>query len=407
MRSYLTQAENAIDWCRRLAAMSEEVGVTTRTFLSAPMREVHSILGGWMERLGMQVTVDAAGNLRGMYAGASGNARRLIIGSHLDTVPHAGSFDGVLGVVLALTLIEVLDGKRLGFAIEVIGFSEEEGIRFGVPFIGSRAVAGSLENDLLDRRDARGVSVMESIRAFGLDRARLPDAVVDGDPVGFFEIHIEQGPVLDSLDLPVGIVAAIAGQSRIEVVFEGESNHAGATPMNMRRDALAGAAEWMASVEREAYGNEGLVATVGRLAVDPGASNIIPGVARASLDVRHADDEVRTQAVRDLIGIAKEIAARRGLEFSFTAQMDQRATPMSPRLMEKLERAVAASGYPVHQMVSGAGHDAMILANRMDAAMLFVRSPGGVSHSPQESVLAPDVAAAIEVGMRFLEECEV
>jgi allantoate deiminase len=406
MRSYLTQAQNAIDWCRRLAAISEISGATTRTFLSVPMREVHSLLGGWMKRLGMRVSVDAAGNLRGVHAGATEGARRLMIGSHLDTVPNAGAFDGVLGVVLALALVDQLKGKRFSFAIEIIGFSEEEGVRFGVPFIGSRAVTGTLDNELLDRRDAADVSVADTIRDFGLDPALLPEAVADDNALGFFEIHIEQGPVLDSLDQPVGIVTAIAGQSRIDVVFEGDANHAGTTPMNLRRDALAGAAEWIASVEREAYGIDGLVATVGRLSVEPGATNIIPGVARASLDVRHASNGVRTQAARDLLGDAQEIAARRGLKFSFASQLDHAATLMAPRLIQKLERAVAASGHPIHKMTSGAGHDAMILAGRMDAAMLFVRSPGGVSHSPRESVMVEDVAAAIEVGVRFLEECE-
>jgi len=265
---------------------------------------------------------------------------------------------------------------------------------------------GSLDGGLLDRRDARGVSVRDAIAEFGLDPAGLPEAALEGHALGYFEMHIEQGPVLDSLDQPVGIVAAIAGQSRVDVVIKGESNHAGATPMNLRRDALACAAEWISSVEREAYGNEGLVATVGRIAVEPGASNIIPGVARLSLDVRHAEDAVRAQAVRDLMGVAKEVAARRGLRVSFDEQLDQSATPMSPRLVEKLERAVAAAGYPIHKMVSGPGHDAMILAGVTDVAMLFVRSPGGVSHSPQESVLAGDVAAAIDVGLRFLVECE-
>ncbi|HXP87696.1 MAG TPA: allantoate amidohydrolase [Bryobacteraceae bacterium] len=406
MRPYLAQAEHAMEWCRKLAAMSEEPGVTTRTFLSAPMHEVHAALGAWMERLGMRANVDAAGNLRAVYAGAGGDARRLVIGSHLDTVPRAGAFDGVLGVVLGLELIEALAGRRLPFAIEVIGFSEEEGVRFGVPFIGSRALLGSVDPELLARRDLSGVSVRDAIRAFGLDPARISEAALGDGAFAYFELHIEQGPVLDSLDQPVGIVAAIAGQSRIDVVFEGESNHAGATPMKLRRDALAGAAEWISSVEREAYGNDGLVATVGRLAVEPGATNIIPGTARLSLDVRHAEDDVRVQAVRDLMGVAREVAARRGLRVSFDDQFDQTATPMSPGLVEKLERAVAAAGYPVQKMVSGPGHDAMILAGVTDVAMLFVRSPGGVSHSPQEAVLAPDVAAAIDVGLRFLSECE-
>jgi len=340
-----------------------------------------------------------------VYEGAAG-AGRLMIGSHLDTVPNAGAFDGVLGVALGLELIETLGGRRLPFAIEVVGFSEAEGVRFGAPFIGSRALAGSLDEELLNLRDAAGVSLREAIRAFGLDDARIPEAALGRDTFCYFEMHIEQGPVLDSLDQSVGVVTAIAGQSRVDAVFEGESNHAGATPMNLRRDALAGAAEWISAVEREAYGNEGLVATVGRIVVEPSATNIIPGVARLSLDVRHADDAARNGAVRDLVADAKEIAARRGLKVSFGEQLHQAATPMSARLTARLKRAVAGAGQPVHRMVSGPGHDAMVLAKVTEPAMLFVRSPGGVSHSPQESVHAPDVAAAIDVALRFIAECE-
>lgn len=406
MQPYLAQAECAIEWCRKLAGMSEVPGATTRTFLSLPMRDVHAALTKWMERLGMQVGVDPAGNLRGVYAGSEEASGRLLIASHLDTVPCAGAFDGVLGVVLGISLVEGLGGRRLPFAIEVVGFSEEEGVRFGIPFIGSRALAGLLSDEVLGRCDAGGVSVAEAIRSFGLDPARIPEAALTDRPIGYFEMHIEQGPVLDSLDQPLGIVTAIAGQSRIEIVFEGEANHAGATPMNVRRDALACAAEWIRSVEREAYGTEGLVATVGRIAVRPDASNIIPGIARLSLDVRHAEDSVRMQSVRDLLGVAQEVAVRRGLRVRFHQQLNQAAVPMNPQLAERLERAVAAAGYPVHKMVSGPGHDAMILAGVTGAAMLFVRSPGGISHSPQESVLATDVAAAIDTGIRFLAECE-
>jgi len=330
----------------------------------------------------------------------------LLIGSHLDTVPHAGAFDGILGVVLATALIEALESRRLNCGIEVIGFSEEEGVRFGVPFIGSRAVTGFLDDSLLARRDARGISVTEAIAAFGLDPMRLRAADAGDDVIGFFEIHIEQGPVLDRLDLPLGVVESIAGQSRLEVRFEGETNHAGTTPMNFRRDALAGAAEWIASVEREALGTQGLVATVGRVDAQPGAGNVIPGVATASLDARHAQDEIRLGAVRDLLGIAKEIAARRGLAFSYIEQLDQSATPMSPRLTKILEDAVTAMEFPLHRMVSGAGHDAMIMARRYETTMLFLRSPGGLSHCPEESVRAEDVAAALAVGLEFLNACD-
>ncbi len=350
----------------------------------------------------MTVRVDDAGNLRGFYMGQMPNGPRLLIGSHLDTVPHAGAFDGILGVVLGVTLIELLSGKRMSFHIDVIGFSEEEGVRFGVPFIGSRALSGEIDEEMLACRDQAGVSVGDALRNFGLDPSHIGEALIGNDTIGYFEFHIEQGPVLESLELRIGIVEAIAGQSRLNVTFEGKANHAGTTPMSGRRDALAGAAEWIAAVEREAHATPDLVATVGRLTVLPGAGNVIPGSVRASLDVRHGSDAVRRDAVSRLLERAERIAAQRGLRVSCEHRLDQPAVMMDPLLTLELDRAAADAGYKPHRMISGAGHDAMILARRMPAAMLFLRSPGGISHHPDETVLADDVVAALETGMRFL-----
>ncbi|HTB19531.1 MAG TPA: allantoate amidohydrolase [Bryobacteraceae bacterium] len=385
--------------CRLLAELSEEPGFTTRTFLSPPMRQVHAHLRAWMERAGMSVEIDHAGNLRGLYPSAQPDAPRLFIGSHLDTVPRAGAFDGILGVVLAVALIENLDGRRLPFAIEVIGFSEEEGVRFGIPFIGSRAFIGDIDDQLLAK-------MAGAIAAFGLDPNRIGEAQVGDHSLGYLEFHIEQGPVLEDLNLPLGVVEAIAGQSRRDVLFEGKANHAGTTPMNLRQDALAGAAEWTGTVEREARAVPGAVATVGRLVVSPNASNVIAASVTASLDVRHVDDTVRHELVARLLRSADQIAAGRCLKVSSEQRLDQPALRMDAALTEILEHAVAAAGRPVHRMASGAGHDAMIVARRMPAAMLFLRSPGGISHHPAENVIAGDVAAALDVGMRFLEELE-
>jgi allantoate deiminase len=399
-------AEQVIERCRLLAEASEEPGFTTRTFLSEPMHTVHRHVRGWMEESGISVAVDHAGNLRGVYADMHPVSRRLLIGSHLDTVPHAGAFDGVLGVLIGLSLIELLGALRLPFAIEVIGFSEEEGVRFGVPFIGSRALIGDIDEDLLERRDANGISVSEAIKSFGLDPARIAEARVADDAIGYLEFHIEQGPVLDSLGLPLGVVEAICGQSRVDVVFEGKANHAGTAPMHLRRDALTGAAEWIGAVERAAPAIPNAVATVGRVDISPGASNVIPGSARATLDVRYADDAVRQDLVARLLQRAEQIAASRSLTLSPERRFDQPAVAMDSDLTELLGRAVVKAGYPVHRMSSGAGHDAMVMARRMPAAMLFLRSPGGISHHPDESVLVEDVAAALSVGMRFLKELE-
>ena len=390
--------------CRELAACSEEPGFTTRTYLSPPMGDVHARLAGWMERAGMQVRVDAAGNLRGVY-GASSARPPLIIGSHLDTVPCAGAFDGILGVVLGVALVDLLERRPWPFPIEVIGFSEEEGVRFSTPFIGSRAVVGTVDADLLDRRDARGISVSQAIAAFGLDAALLPDARV-GAALGYLEFHIEQGPVLDALDLPLGVVTAIVGQTRADVTFTGSANHAGTTPMPQRRDALAAAAEWIGFVESEARRVSDLVATVGRLDADPGATNVVPGRAQASLDVRHASDDVRRATAEGLLTAANSIGERRGIQVTTDVRLDQASVPMDEALTARLARAVERAGEHVHRMPSGAGHDAMILAPHVPAAMLFVRSPGGISHHPDENVNEADVAAALAAGRELLDDLE-
>jgi allantoate deiminase len=328
---------------------------------------------------------------------------RLLIGSHVDTVPDAGAYDGVLGVVLAIELARALGGRRLKFAIEVVAFSEEEGVRFGVPFIGSRALVGRLDDELLGRSDARGVTVAQAIRDFGLDPARTGQEACP--TLGYLEFHIEQGPVLDSLGLPLGVVTAIVGQSRFDVTFRGAANHAGTTPMHMRRDALAAAARWTSFVERTARATPGVVATVGALHVHPGAVNVVPGEARASLDVRHADDAVRRAVTTRLRCAAEKIGAQRNVTVEWRQQLDQPAVACDPDLTAMLARAVQTIA-PVQRMTSGAGHDAMIVAAIAPVAMLFLRSPGGISHHPAESVHAADVEAALAAGIAFLEELE-
>lgn len=397
-------AREVMDSCRLLAGFSEEPGRTTRTFLSPPMRGVHAYLGSWMERSGMSVQVDNAGNLRGLYPASAPGRPRLLIGSHLDTVADAGAFDGVLGVVLGVALVDLLQRRPLPFSIEVAGFSEEEGVRFGVPFIGSRALTGTLDDDVLRRVDAYGRSVTDAIRDYGLDPSRILDARSHDEALGYLEFHIEQGPVLDRLAVPLGIVNAIVGQSRLAVTFTGAANHAGTTAMNARRDALAGAAEWIGAVEALARQTPELVATVGRLHARPGAANVIAGVCEASLDVRHALDDARATAVESLRLKAQRIAARRDLRVQCETQLDQPSVAMSTTLVAALERAVAAQGLPIHRIDSGAGHDAMILAGRMPVAMLFLRSPGGISHHPDEAVIEGDVAAALGAGLAFLDD---
>ena len=397
-------AREVIRRCRLLAACSDEPEFTTRTFLSDSMRKVHGMMGVWMTAAGMDVRVDPAGNLRGVYAGAARDARRLLVGSHLDTVPHAGAFDGVLGVVIGLSLVEALHGRRLPYSIEVIGFSDEEGVRFGVPFIGSRALVGELDASLLAVQDADDVSVAQAIRNFKLDPSRMADARADANPLGYLEFHIEQGPLLASADCPLAVVDRINGRTAADVTFVGTAGHAGTTPMTSRRDAIAGAAEWIGCVEALARGAKGLVATSGRIDAEPGAANVIAGRCHVTLDVRHADDSIRTAAVQRLRLAAEEISARRRLQVEWSPRLDQPAAAMDPQLVAVLARALEASGAPKTVMSSGAGHDAMVLAPYMPAAMLFIRTPGGISHHPDESVDERDVAFALATGANFLNE---
>src|SRR5579862_978644 len=395
-------ARLAIERCRKLASFSEDAEGTRRTFLSPPVRDCHREIAGWLESLGATTRIDAAGNLRGFYEGEDSGAPRLLIGSHLDTVPDAGAFDGILGVVIGVALLKGLRGKRLPFGVEVVGFSEEEGVRFGVPFIGSRALVGTLDEDLLRQQDKDGVSVYRAIEDFGLDASKISDAGVGDDVLGYVEFHIEQGPILEELGRPLGAVEAIAGQSRLEFTFVGRANHAGTTPMHLRRDAVAAAAEWIAAVEREARRVPGLLATVGAIAATPGVANVIAGETRVTLDVRHRSDEVREREAKGLILFAEEIAQSRGLTVRHRMLSFQPSVAMSPSLLDQVEESIRRTGAAPHRMVSGAGHDAMIMAEKVPSAMIFLRTPGGVSHSPAEAVLVEDVARAIEAGSNLL-----
>ena len=397
-------AEQVIARCRKLATFSEDASGTRRTFLSAPMRNCHREVSLWMKNLGMTVSVDAAGNLRGFYSAASLGAPRILVGSHLDTVPNAGAFDGILGVVLAIGLVESLAGLKLPFAIEVIGFSEEEGVRFGVPFIGSRALAGRVDEELLGRKDSHGISVRKAIQDFGLNPSEISKAALGEDVLGFLEFHIEQGPVLESLGRPLGVVEAIVGQNRLEFTFSGQANHAGTTPMNLRHDALAAAAEWIIAVENLARSTTGIVATIGFVEAKPGAMNVIAEEARAAMDIRHASDDARTEALDELIREAESISARRGVKVTWRTLLAQDAVAMDPFLTEQIAQAIQKSGCQVHRMAIGAGHDAMILAEKVPAAMIFLRSPGGISHDPAESVHLDDVAKALECGHHLLTQ---
>lgn len=367
------------------------------------MRDCHREMSNWLTPHKAQITIDAAGNFRTLYPATNSRAPRLLIASHLDTVPNAGAFDGILGVVIGVALLELLHGEHLPFGIEVIGFSEEEGVRFGAPFIGSRALRGNIDESLLNKKDANGITVRAAIEQFGLDPNAIPQAALIGDVLGYLEFHIEQGPVLDDLGLPLAAVETIVGQSRLDFTFLGCANHAGTTPMRLRHDALAAAAEWISEVEQEAARVHGLVATVGSIVARPGAANVIPGEVSLTLDARHQLDDIRKTAVAAMIRRAEVIAAGRKIRMQHSVILDQSAVAMDPRLVDLVDDAIRKSGCQPHRMVSGAGHDAMILAPKIPAAMIFLRSPGGISHSPEECVRVEDVAKALEAGMHLID----
>jgi allantoate deiminase len=389
-----------------IATFTEEPGKITRPLATPAMVAATARVEEWMRAAGMETRVDAIGNLVGRWAPAGAGAGTLVIGSHLDSVADAGRYDGVLGVLAGLAVVEGLRerGAEPPFAIEVVAFADEEGLRFQSTLLGSRAFTGRLDEAELTVRDAEGTALADALRAAGGDPDRLAEAARDpADLLGWFEVHIEQGPVLEARDLPLGVVSAIAGQNRFRVAFAGLAGHAGTVPMDLRRDALAAAAEFVLAAERVARAEPGLVATVGQIAVPDGAVNVVPGRAEVTLDIRHQDDEVRRAAIARLRAQTGETAAARGVTVTWEPIAEHAATPCSPRLRGLVAEAVAALGVPVHALPSGAGHDAVALAEIAPVAMLFVRCKDGISHHPAESVREDDVALAIAAAIGFVE----
>jgi allantoate deiminase len=388
-----------------LARFSDEPDALTRLYLSPAHKRAADVLAGWMLEAGMSVHMDALGTLIGRYDARSADAPALLIGSHIDTVCNAGKYDGSLGVLAALTAVETLAraGERLPYAIQMVAFGDEEGVRFPSTLRGSRALAGTIEPASLDERDSDGISVREALVAFGCDPARFADAKLKRDAtLGFIELHIEQGPVLERADQPVGIVTAINGARRLKVVVDGRAGHAGTVPMAMRRDSLAAAAEMVLAVERLAKETEDVVATVGVINAHPGAVNVIPGQTAFTIDVR-APNDARRDAICDSIEKAIEgIAARRGLAAHTETSHRAPATACDTALIAVLTEAVVRSGYTPLMLPSGAGHDAMAMATLCPVAMLFVRCAGGVSHHPAEAITVEDADAAMRVLLDFL-----
>jgi len=393
--------------CDALARHSELPGGLTRVFLSPQARAAADLVLGWMREAGMQARLDAIGNALGRYEGERPAAACLMLGSHLDTVRDAGKYDGMLGVVTAIECVHLLNARkeRLPFAIEVLGFGDEEGVRFGTTLLGSRALAGTLDPRVLESTDAQGVSIAQALRDFGLDPQEIPSVRRKrGEVLAYAELHIEQGPVLEAEGLPVGVVSAINGFSRLRATLRGEAGHAGTVPMKLRRDALAAAAECVLAVERIARARPELVATVGRIEARPGAINVIPGEVQFTVDVRAPEDAAREQALAAVRTEIALIAEARSIGFEIETLQELGSSACAPWLMAQLERAVAGEGLRCLRLPSGAGHDGMALKAIADIAMLFVRCKRGISHHPAEAISAEDAGTGARVLNRFIHD---
>ncbi len=402
-------AQRILARCAELAAHSEQPDGLTRVFLSPEQRAVNALVLEWMRAAGMEAALDAIGNCVGRYESAPPGASALMLGSHLDTVRDAGRYDGMLGVVTAIECVAALAlrRQRLPFAIVVVGFGDEEGVRFGSTLLGSRAIAGTFDLALLDRPGRDGVPLREALQSFGLDPTRVATAAfAPREVAAYVELHIEQGPVLEAEGLPVGVVTAINGGYRFNVNVTGMAGHAGTVPMALRRDALAGAAECIGAVESVAGNALDVVGTVGRIEALPGAMNVIPGRVRFSLDLRAPTDAQRAAALADMRTRFEAIARRRGLALALEPVWEASTAQCDARLQAQLAAAVAAEGIGVRHLPSGAGHDGMALIAIAPIGMLFVRCTGGISHHPDEAVTVEDVDAGAHVLLRFIEAFE-
>jgi len=391
----------------QLGTISETPEHLARVFLSPEHRIAADLILSWMRDAGMAAHLDAIGNVCGRYEGERPGLPCLMLGSHYDTVRDAGRWDGPLGVVTAISCVADLHkrGKRLPFAIEVVGFADEEGVRFASTLLGSRAVAGTFVESVLGGKDRAGVTMREAMIRFGLDPDHIGAAArAPGELLAYVELHIEQGPVLEQKNLAVGVVTAIAGATRLAASLTGMAGHAGTVPMALRRDALTGAAECIVAIEELCRTDtDGLVGTVGYVNAMPGATNVIPGKVSFTMDIRAPTDTHRRKAVADIVRRIESIAKARKLALQVDVTHENRTVPSAPWLKAQVADAVAAEGFPVFELPSGAGHDGMAMIDVADVAMLFVRCRGGISHHPDEHVETPDADAGARVLLRLIE----
>jgi allantoate deiminase len=393
-----------------LAELTDEPGRLTRLYLSPAHRKAVLAVKGWMEQAGMVAGLDAAATVVGRYEGAEPGRPAVLLGSHIDTVRDAGRYDGMLGVLAAIEAVGALHaaGERLPFALEVLAFGDEEGVRFPSTLAGSRALAGTFDPTALDGRDSEGVSLRGALQAFGCDPSAVAELARDPAAVlAYLELHIEQGPVLEQAGLPLGIVTAIDGARRYRATVGGEAGHAGTVPMALRRDALAAAAEMVLAIEQAARANADLVATVGLLETLPGAVNVIPGAVRFTIDMRAPADGLRDRVAAALEAELGAIARRRGVELRLERSYEMPAAPCDPGLIAALAAAVERQGLRPLQLPSGAGHDAMAMAPLCPIGMLFLRCKGGISHNPAEFSSVEDIDLAVRALLDLLRRFSV
>jgi allantoate deiminase len=390
-----------------LGEISETPEHLARIFLTKEHRAAANLILSWMRSAGMYAHLDAIGNVCGRYEGDRPGLPCLMLGSHYDTVRDAGKWDGPLGLITAISCVADLHkrGRRLPFAVEVVGFADEEGVRFASTLLGSRAVAGTFVESVLHARDSTGMTMRDALVQFGLDPDHVGAAArMRGELHGYIELHIEQGPVLEIEQLPVGVVTAISGATRLAASLTGMAGHAGTVPMHLRRDALAGAAECISTIEELCRTDTGgLVGTVGYIHAMPGATNVIPGQASFTIDLRAATDPHRTRAVADIVRHIEAVAKRRKLVLQVDVTHENRTVPCAPWLRAQMAEAVAAEGYRVFELPSGAGHDGMAMIDIADVGMVFVRCRGGISHHPDEHVDKADADAGARVLLRLIE----
>ncbi len=410
-----TQGQQVWDWAEALAADSDpiykEAGELTVTYLTDAHRAVAQRLQGWMQDCGFdEVQIDAVGNVVGLYHGSQPQAKRLLTGSHYDTVRNGGKYDGRLGILVPMAVVQTLNaaGRRLPFAVEVVGFAEEEGQRYKATFLGSGALTGNFDPAWLDQEDADGVSMRAAMLAAGLPATMQAITALRRDAqqyLGFVEVHIEQGPVLNELDLPLGVVTSINGSLRYLGQIQGLASHAGTTPMDRRRDAACAAAELALYVEKRAAAVPNVVGTMGMLQVPSGSINVVPGRCHFSLDLRATTNEARDALGADVRAELARICNVRGLTYSLELTLCASAAPSAPAWQKRWEAAVQAQGLPVFCMPSGAGHDAMKLHEKMPQAMLFMRGGNsGISHNPLETITAEDTELCVAAFASLLDQ---